>query len=435
MYSGTDLLIKLIFALTALLLLIGGCADVIEESRPNVILIIIDTLCADHLGCYDYHRNTSPAIDSLASEGIMYARMQAQAPWTLPAMVTIYTGLTEKSHGCNNYGSYSCGLDPELPTITTILHDEGFSTAGFVNINYLGSLFGMEKGFEHFMIDDEGHGRAAETVDEFISWLDSEEFSEPYFVVFHLFDPHMPYDPPMGYDRTFTENGTSGITEWIPDENGVLDPVQADHLRNLYDGEIKWTDSQLSRMFGIIREKHLAENTLIIFTADHGEEFLEHGQGGHSYNLYQQSLHVPLIITGPGIPGGVVDSATVGQFDILPTVLTYLRMPVPERVEGMDILSGNIPPDREIPSSGVRADSIQVALLVGEEKVIWSPVNNYSEMFNIVDDPGEMLHLEVDSVLLSEVLDYSVWPCLWNPTDHELDIMEQKRLEGLGYIR
>jgi hypothetical protein len=110
-------------------------------------------------------------------------------------------------------------------------------------------------------------------------------------------------------------------------------------------------------------------------------------------------------------------------------------MPVPERIEGMDILSGDIPSNREIPSSGVRSDSAQIAVLVGEEKVIWSPVNNYSEMFNIVDDPDEMLHLEVDSVLLSEVLDYGAWPCLWNPTDHELDIMEQKRLEGLGYIR
>ncbi|MCK4506871.1 MAG: sulfatase, partial [Candidatus Aegiribacteria sp.] len=284
-------MIRIMFAITALFLFIGGCADVTEERHPNIILIIIDTLCADHLSCYDYHRNTSPVIDSLASEGIMYARMQAQAPWTLPAMVTIYTGLTEKSHGCNNYGSYSCGLDPELPTIVTILHEEGFTTAGFVNINYLGSIFGMEKGFEHFMINDEGHGRAAETVDEFISWLDSEEFSEPYFVVFHLFDPHLPYDAPMGFDKTYSEYGTVGITEWILDENGVFDPDQADHLRNLYDGEINWTDSQLSRMFGTIRERHLAENTLIIFTADHGEEFLEHGAGGHSTNLYQQSLH------------------------------------------------------------------------------------------------------------------------------------------------
>lgn len=423
------------FTALFLFLLSLSCTGKGESQKMNILLIIIDTLNADHLGCYGYYRDTSPTIDSLASEGTMYARTQAQAPWTLPAMVTIYTGLTERSHGCNDYGKYSHGLDPELPTIVTILHEEGFTTAGFVNINYLGPLYGMEKGFEYFLIDDEGHDRAAETVDEFISWLDSEEFSEPYFVVFHLFDAHMPYAPPMGFDRTFTEYGTVGITEWIADENGVLDPAQADHLRNLYDGEIKWIDSQLSRMFGTIRERRLAENTLIIFTADHGEEFLEHGEGGHSQNLYQQSLHVPLIITGPGISEGVVDSATVGQFDILPTVLTYLRIPVPERIEGMDILSGTIPSNREIPSSGVRSDSIQVALLVGEEKVIWSPVNDYSEMFNIVDDPDEMLHLEVDSMLLPEVLDYGAWPCLWNPTDRELDIIEQRRLEDLGYIR
>ena len=434
-FSDTDLFVKAMLVITGLLLLNGGCAEVTEERHPNVILIIIDTLCADHLSCYDYYRNTSPVIDSLASEGIMYARMQAQAPWTLPAMVKIYTGLTERSHGCNDFGNCSRGLDPELPTIATILHDEGFNTAGFVNINYLGQLYGMDKGFDCFLINDEGHGRAAETVDEFISWLDSEEFSKPFFVVFHLFDPHLPYDPPMGYDRTFSDYGTMGITQWIHDENGEVDPAQKDHLRNLYDGEIRWVDSQLSRMFRAIREKRIADNTLIIFTADHGEEFLEHGECGHSQNLYQQSIHVPLILSGPGIPEGIVDSMPVGQFDILPTVLTYLQMPVPERIEGMDILSGDIPDNREIPSSGVRSDSIQVALLVGAEKVIWSPVNNYSEMFNIVNDPDEMMHLEVDSVLLSEVLDYGAWPCLWNPTDYELGAMELRRLEDLGYIR
>ena len=130
-----------------------------------------------------------------------------------------------------------------------------------------------------------------------------------------------------------------------------------------------------------------------------------------------------------------MDSTTVGQFDILPTVLAYLQMPVPQRIEGINILSDDIPDHREIPSSGVRSDSIQVSLVVGDEKVIWSPVNDYSEMFNLVDDPGEMLHLEVDSAQLSELIDYSVWPCLWNPTENELDLVEQKRLEGLGYIK
>jgi len=134
------------FTALFLFLLSLSCTGNGESQKMNILLIIIDTLNADHLGCYGYYRDTSPTIDSLASEGTMYARAQAQAPWTLPAMVTIYTGLTERSHGCNDYGSYSHGLDPELPTIVTILHEECFTTAGFVNINYLGLLYGMEKG-------------------------------------------------------------------------------------------------------------------------------------------------------------------------------------------------------------------------------------------------------------------------------------------------
>ena len=426
-----------ITALVLFVLLMGACGKAEDQQDlPNVILIIIDTLNADHLGCYGYHRDTSPVIDSLASRGTMWARMQAQAPWTLPAVVSIYTGLTVRTHGCNHRDGMYLGLNPELPTIATMLSNIGYNTAGFVNIVYLGPQHGMEKGFQYFLIDTLGHGRAAATVDQFITWLDCGEFSEPFFVVFHLFDPHSPYDPPEGYATTYTRYGTMGITDWKWNEDGTVLPNQADHLRNLYDGEIRWVDSQLSRMFGAIRQRHLAENTLIVFTADHGEEFLEHGHWGHAYNLYQQSLHVPLIISGPGIPVNVVDSTVVGQFDILPTVLSYVGEAVPLRIEGVDILTGSIAEGRDIPSSGVLHDSIQVSILNESNKVIWSPVNDYSEMFNIVDDPMESVFLDVDSILLSRVLDYWAWPCLWEPTVNMVSIIAQKRkLHDLGYIR
>ena len=424
-----------VFALFVLMLC--SCGNTMDQQEsPNVILIIIDTLNADHLGCYGYHRDTSPVIDSLASSGTMWARMQAQAPWTLPAMVSIYTGLTERTHRVNHQEGLYLGLNPELPTIATILNNYGYNTAGFVNVNFLGPQHGMEKGFQYFKMDTLGHGRAAATVDEFITWLDSLDYSEPFFVVFHLFDPHSPYDPPEDYATAYTRNGTMGITDWQWNEDGSVKSELTDHLRDLYDGEIRWVDSQLSRFFSAIRRRHLSENTLIVFTADHGEEFLEHGSWGHARNLYQQSLHVPLIISGPGIPVNVVDSTIVGQIDILPTILSYVGETIPAGIEGMDILTGSVTRARDIPSSGVLGDSSQVSILNESNKVIWSPVNDYSEMFDIVEDPMESVILDVDSILLSRVLDYWAWPCLWEPTLNVASVIGQKRkLHDLGYIR
>lgn len=309
-----------------ILLLHSGCN---KDDRPNILLIVIDTLAADHMSCYGYHRDTSPAMDSLASAGRIWLNMQAQAPWTLPAMTSILTGVTVKTHGCRHYNEASYGLDPKLPTLTSILLEEGYRTAAFVNINYLGERFGLSKDFEYFCYDDEGHGRARLTVDSLFAWLDGDNYKEPFFVFFHLFDPHLPYDPPEGFDTCYEPRGACGITDWQQNALGEWYPMQTAHLLNLYDGEIRWTDSQIGRLFAGLMERDLTGNLIIILTADHGEEFLEHGSWGHGDNLYQHAIHVPLIIAGPGIPVGTVDSNTVGQIDILPTILTFADIPVP----------------------------------------------------------------------------------------------------------
>ena len=202
---------------------------------------------------------------------------------------------------------------------------------------------------------------------------------------------------------------------------------------NLYDGEIRWTDSQLSRLFAGLRERNLADNLVIILTADHGEEFLEHGDWGHGTNLYQNSLHVPLIITGPGIPAGVIDSTTAAQIDILPTILTFADIPIPERAEGLNVF-GDIPLDRPVYSSGIISDTLSASVVADRDKVIWYPFDDSSEMFDLRTDPVEMTPVETDSLLLNKVLDYWAWPCLWNPLVNDLSLMEQQRLRDLGYI-
>ncbi len=212
------------------------------------------------------------------------------------------------------------------------------------------------------------------------------------------------------------------------------DPVLIEHMTAMYDSEIRWTDSQLSRLFHGMREMDLTDNTLFILIADHGEEFMQHGDWGHAHNLYQQALHIPLILTGPGIEPGTVISQNVGQYDVLPTVLKYLDIPVPDHVEGVNILE-EFSSDRVIPSSGVNADTASAACLQNSSKVIWFVEPDSSETFNLADDPGELNRLTTDSLLLEEVLEYWAWPCICTPTQNEDALIEMRRLIDLGYIR
>lgn len=178
-----------------LLALFPGCKSE-EEQEMNVLLILIDTMSADHLGCYGYDRNTSPTIDSLAASGMLFANCQAQAPWTLPSMVTICTGLSERSHRCSHYDGFSHGLDPEMPTLASILQERGYHTAAFVNNGYLGEIFGLERGYHDFWISEvDGGADAGVTVDTLLSYLSGTSVSEPFLVTVHFFDPHLPYAP------------------------------------------------------------------------------------------------------------------------------------------------------------------------------------------------------------------------------------------------
>lgn len=427
---NTPMKLKTIWLITIFLLSIS-CSR--EESRTNVVLLLIDTVNAEHLGCWGYSRNTSPHIDSLAASGTRYANCQAQAPWTLPGMATILTGLTEKSHGCSRYGGFSHGLDPEVPTLATILQESGYHTAMFINNNYLGPDFGLSNGYDSFWMGTDSIDYADVTMDTVLSYMTSLDPDKPFLLTVHLFDPHLPYDPPAPFDTVFKSTGTSGQIVW-PSLEFCSNQAVIDHMTSLYDSELLWTDSQLERLFAFLRDEGLSENTIVILVADHGEEFMEHGDWGHAHNLYQQALHVPLIMTGPGIPSGYVEETNVGQFDVLPTILDYLNIPAPDHIEGLSLLD-SIPVGRVIPSSGVLADTSSAACLQNRNKVLWFVESDSVETFDLAADPGEMLILPVDSFLLGEVERYWAWPCICNPTDFESTEIEQRRLEDLGYIR
>ncbi len=433
MKKATILMITLMFA---------GCG-IMDSEKPNIVLIIIDTLRADHLGCYGYHRDTSPVLDSLADEGVRFSRCQAQAPWTLPAHATIWTGLTVVSHQARRTGSDIYGVDVNLPSIATILKAEGYVTLGFVNIFLLNGDFGFDNGFDHYSWFPVGDGRAEESVSEILQWFDDNRGNpSPKLVVLHLYDVHSPYDPPAPFDTLFSPEGTAGVTNWNEEEGAIYTLQERDHLLNLYDGEIAWVDSQLGRLFAGLRERGVTDNSLIIVTSDHGEEFLEHGRVAHGHTLYQELIHVPLIISGNGIPAGLIDSINSGQFDILPTIAGYAGVTIPEGVEGVDLFLPR-DPDRSIPSSGLWPpkcfyDEIEgfettACVLSGKMKGTVNFATGYEMMHDLQEDPLELSELPLDANLFRKIEAYWTTPPVADP-QKVFDQVIEDNLEGLGYI-
>jgi arylsulfatase len=435
---------RFLCAVLVMLLAAGtGCGPT-RSDRPDIFLIVIDTLRADHLGCYGYSRDTSPTLDSLAAEGTVFTRFQALSPWTLPSCATIWTGLTVRSHMAGKRELVTYGLHEDLDNIATVLGPEGYINLGFVNTVLLSREMGFANGFDHYSCALHGHGRARETVDEVLDWLHENRGNpNPKFVLIHLFDVHAPYDPPEGFDTTFSPEGAEGLTEWRTDSlDGSIITDDCDHFVDMYDGEIAWVDSQLARLFAELRRSGMADNAVILVTSDHGEEFLDHGLFSHSHTLYQELLHVPLIVAGTGIPAGVEDSISCGQYDILPTIAAVAGVPVPDRVEGVDLFA-DPPRDRIVPASGVIRGHFQTgpnedyesmcSVLSWPHKAIVNFVTGDEAMYDLVADPGETVRMEVDSALMRELEYYWATPPAVSPPVINNDGVEGN-LRDLGYI-
>jgi arylsulfatase A-like enzyme len=421
-----------LLAAMAIALVLTSCAG--DTGTSGVILIILDAVRADHLSCYGYERDTSPVLDSLAASGILFEKCQAQSPWTLPSCASIVSGLSVRSHGTVTRVRSTYRLDPDMHTIAGILAEEGYTTAGIVNNPLLSRTIGFADHTDYYSFYPQGDGRAAETVDEALQWLSSRS-GQPYFLMVHFMDPHAPYDPPEPFDREYSSTGTSGGIAWEIDEDDpdrVLNPEDRDHLVDMYDGEIRWTDMQLGRLFAGIRGLELSDSLLIIVVADHGDEFLDHGGVDHGHTLYQELLHVPLIISGSGLPAGTVIEEPVAQFDILPTIMDYLDIHCPPEVQGISLL-GEIPPDRELPSSGLRRNNL-ASILCGGYKIIGDMDTFEYVSYDLSRDPFELEPLPPDTDAVSSLEEYWVTPPFFvpPPVDNEEEV--QRTLRDLGYI-
>ena len=286
------------------------CADSTQNDF-NIVLITIDTLRADHLSCYGYERTTSPNIDAIAQKGIIFRNAIAPSSWTAPSMASLFTSVYPVNHGVIHGIGYKKGetiniqevFSAELRTLPEILQEQGYSTFGVASNLHLSEKFGFARGFDYFHCLP---WVPAERVNGTIaSWQDEIKNADKFFLWVHYFDPHHFYQARSPWIEDYTSQALTdelGLSQKTWSELTSLIPMLQQNpqalanLIALYDSEINFVDSAIGDLF---KGLALDDNTLVIITADHGEEFLDHGGLGHGESLYQEVIHIPLIVKLP----------------------------------------------------------------------------------------------------------------------------------------
>lgn len=313
------------------------------SGRPyNVIVYLVDTLRADHLGCYGYERPVSPRIDAFAREATLFRHTVAQAPWTRPAAATILTGLLPRTHGVNHKKH---ALAPEAVTLAETLRDHGYRTAGFITNGNVARSFGFGQGFDTYELLGRRRSAATDVNARAALWLDQEwKGDAPFFLYLHTVEPHAPYAPPEPFRRRFApEARDEALTRMrflhqIEEGKIAATPELRQNLLNLYDAEIAANDAAFGNLIDLLRRRGLWQDTVIVFVSDHGEEFSDHGGWEHGRTLHTEMLDVPLIVRIPGLGNGQTVDRQAQHADVVPTVLDVLGLAVPAAVEGRSLL-------------------------------------------------------------------------------------------------
>jgi len=328
----------------AVLLLAAGCSRPEPASAPvagNLIVISIDTLRADHLGAYGYPRATSPRLDALAAGGAVFTNTISPSGWTVPAHMTLFTGLDPVAHRLIDFPRPG-RLGEGYRTLAAVLKAQGFHTAAFTGGGFISEQHGFEIGFDRFVT----RGRHFEhSAREFRDWFEALPADERFFVFYHGFNTHRPYRPPEGFGDRFLADDAKGSGEEVADRlfplledlavlhrhhegdrEAITRRPSDDELElvvSQYDAEIAAVDVLLGTLLDSLKNTGRLDDTLVVIVSDHGDEFYEHASLDHVHSLYDELLQVPWLMFGPGVPAVTVDEQ-VGLIDVMPTVLELL---------------------------------------------------------------------------------------------------------------
>ncbi|MEM1204493.1 MAG: sulfatase [Acidobacteriota bacterium] len=424
----------------------GGAAEAPKVRRPNVLVISLDTLRADRLGSYGYHRDTSPFLDELAARGIRFENAIVNTHGTPPSHTTLLTGLYQSTHRVSWVPAGPEGRNDRVPEGLTLMQEvfqrEGYATIGVTDNGYVAANFGFDQGFDVFR--DRHIGAEAGTnltLDLVRQRLGGDK---PLFVFYHTYEPHTPYEPPAEY-RAMFEPPPSDV---VPTGEALL-PFQDDassfsaddiqHLSDLYDAGIRYTDDVMRRFFDELEGLGFFENHLTVVTSDHGEEFGDHGGLLHRVSLYDELLRVPLLISGTEIPAGVVDNRAASLVDVAPTVYTALRMRPRAPISGRDLLG----PLEDHPRWAFAQYAGLLEAARGDKwKLIRDQMNGEVELYNLHKDPGETRNVAARNPEMVERLERRINH--WRRSCPELDLERRdaqltdedvQKLRALGYVQ
>lgn len=295
----------------------------------NIILISLDTLRADHLGCYGYERETSPAIDTLAEDSALFLNTYSSSPWTLPSHVSLLTSLNPMRHGVHYENEK---MDSSFVTLADLLRQEGFFCSAFTGGGFVNAVYGFSKGFDSYGQSSRGiHQKdSAEWIcASALDWIEDHR-DRDFFLFIHTYQPHNPFSSPPPFNSLFLDEDDRwnelDMLEYVGGKKGIFKKLpdrERENIVNLYDGEIRYTDAKLiGPLMGRLKELGLYDSSLIILTSDHGEEFYDHGGWEHGHTLYDELLKVPLIIKLPESRFAKTRISTIVRLiDVMPTIL------------------------------------------------------------------------------------------------------------------
>lgn len=433
----------------------------------NVIVILVDCLRAGHMGAYGYERSTTPNMDRLAAESVLFEHAVAASNWTKPSVASLFTGAWVSQHLLTE-GHVAAGeggpmrsqvLAPELVTLAELASEAGMATGGFVNQGHLAEYMGFAQGFDRYRTGLDDHG----VVEAFAGWLTGAR-GRPFFAYLHLVDLHFPYTPQEHIDRFNDEIQPRRMKALIREDGagfrarvaaGELSDADRREVRGLYDGELLGVDDTVRKALDVLRVNDLYDDTLVVLTSDHGEALFEHGAFEHGGDLmWEPVLHVPLLIKLPGgRHGGRRVPGPVGLVDVLPTIAVALGATPPPGIGGRALLSpgpdGTLEAMRPADHLALAEPTVAGApraLYLDTYKFLFPPgATNPSSVYDLGADPGEENDLVagLDPALLARAqqrlyeIEVAASEFSRNLEVSEADLRpeELEKLRALGYIQ
>lgn len=412
--------------------------------QPNIILILVDTLRKDRLGFYGHDRNTSPNLDRLAGTSVVYENAFSQAPWTLPSVAAMLTSQYPSALGIENFRRR---IPDSAVFLQEILSDHGYTTHAIVSHTFIGSQWGFDRGFDTFESFAGGHRVVtSEAVTEAALQIVDQMNEQPTFLMVHYFDPHYLFIEHE--DFRFSGTPPEAESEWwvMPHRQlnyrayrGMISAAQRDYLFDLYDSEIAYTDFHIGRLLDRLASAGLLDSSIVIFTSDHGEEFMDHDGMGHGTKLFNELINVPLVIKWPGSSDSIRSRRNVALVDLLPTLLDYLDIALHPDVAGVHLRDRDS--QQPIISENRRHRDF-TAVIQDRSKLIYNAQTETIDFFDLESDSLELEPLDrigASEWLLAELesfRDRYRTEDAQQPTGDEVEITEEQRrqLEALGYV-